>query len=148
MLRIVSPVPSFDRRASHMHIGTIVMVYNHGTRRIHGLLQVISPAVTYVGKAVTNTTPCIYMESRWWYHFHSLSLRNIPFAIPEGESCFLSRKMTLSLMKCFFDKNGAVPYPVFNLSVFLLLLDNDQITTSGATSVFLLDLHRYQFEGV
>ena len=95
-----------------MHIGTIVMVYCTGTGRLHGLLQVITPSVTFVGKEVSSSTPCIYMQIRWWHHFHSLSLDSLPFELPKGQSRFLSRHMTLALMQCFFKKNGPVPYPV------------------------------------
>lgn len=95
-----------------MHIGTIVMVYVSGTGRLYGLFQVITPSITFVGKEVSSSTPCIYMYVRWWYRFHSLSLDNLPFRIPKDQNRFLSRHMTLSIMQCFFKDNGPVPYPV------------------------------------
>ena len=102
----------FDCRASHMHIGTIVMIYCTRTGHLHGLYQVISPAVTYVGKEVSSSTPCISMGARRWYHFDSLSVKSLPFELPKGPNRFLSRHMTLAIMQCFFKKNGPVPYPV------------------------------------
>lgn len=98
-------------RAHSIHIGTFIFLYDTSSHHIKGLYQAISQPMTFVGKNINNS-PCIYIRTRLWYKFSSISLSSLHFSLHHNYRRILTQKMAIDIMNAFFQKDKLVDYPV------------------------------------
>lgn len=109
----------YNYRAHAIHIGTFIFLYDTSSHHIKGLYQAISQPMTFVGKNINNS-PCIYIRTRKWYKFSSISLSSLHFSLHHNYRRILTQKMTMDIMNSFFQKDKLVDYPVLNTSSYNL----------------------------